>query len=226
MKKLALFDIDETLITTKPSGFSNSHFFHAIKKVYGIETDHDKLNTHGMTDPQIIVEILKLNGMSEEEINVKLHECLENLVDCFLKNSDKYKLIVFDGVIDILDELENKGVLLGLLTGNVEEIAKSKIGNLTRYFRLGGFGSDDPNRTNLIRIAIKRAEENFNFIFDDNVFIFDDSLRGIKAGNSAGIKTVGVATGAFSKNQLKEAGADYTIENWKDKNSVLEILNL
>ena len=43
--------------------------------------------------------------------------------------------------------------------------------------RVGGFGSDDINRANLVRLAIKRVEEYFGFLFDKNVVLFGDAHR-------------------------------------------------
>ena len=40
----------------------------------------------------------------------------------------------------------------------------------------------------------------------------------------AGIMTIGVATGIYSKEQLKNAGAKYIVENLKDKNKILKII--
>lgn len=46
----------------------------------------------------------------------------------------------------------------------------------------------------------------------------------MQAGKKAGIKTIGIATGIYSKEQLESAGADFVLENLKDKNAVLEIV--
>ena len=100
---------------------------------------------------------------------------------------------------------------------------RSKI-SIYHYFLIGGFGSDYINRTNLVKLAIKRAEENFNFNFNNNVFLIGDAPREIKAGKEAGVKTIGVTTGIFSKKQLKNTGADFVVANLKDKNAILKII--
>ena len=64
--KMALFDIDNTL--TKKSNSHQEAFFRAINNVYGISTDFAGLNHHGMTDRQIIFDILKINGVDEHVI--------------------------------------------------------------------------------------------------------------------------------------------------------------
>ena len=50
--------------------------------------------------------------------------------------------------------------MLGLTTGNVEEAAHIKLAraDLNRFFSFGGYGSDSPDRTELTKKALERAE--------------------------------------------------------------------
>nr|MBA2546753.1 HAD family hydrolase [Solirubrobacterales bacterium] len=45
-------------------------------------------------------------------------------------------------------------------------------------------------------------------------FSIGDTPRDIEAGHGAGIRVTGVATGKFSQDELKEAGADATIADF------------
>ncbi len=115
---------------------------------------------------------------------------------------------------------------MGLVTGNLEPIARGKLNKIgiNHYFKIGGFGNDDVNRTNLVKIAIRRAEENFNFQFDNNVFLLGDAPQDMKAGKDMEIETIGVTTGIYSKEQLENAGAKFILGNLKDKNKILKII--
>lgn len=222
--KLILFDIDKTLI----SG-SRSHrkaFSDAFKIVYEIDTTIDIINHHGMTDQQIIIEVLKKNGLSEEKIKPKLDYCIKTMINSFSKIIKDDEIVVLDGVCELLKELNQRNVLMGLVTGNLEPIARGKLekASLNHYFKIGGFGSDDINRSNLVRLAIKRAKENFNFKSNNNIFLFGDAPQDMKAGKEAGIKTIGVTTGIYSREQLENAGADFIFENLKDTNQILKII--
>jgi phosphoglycolate phosphatase-like HAD superfamily hydrolase len=121
---------------------------------------------------------------------------------------------VHDCVVELLDRLIDDGVLLGLTTGNVEEAAHIKLqrANLNRYFSFGGYGSDSPDRTELTRIALDRAAlvSGRNLDLAD-CFSCGDTPRDIEAGHGAGIRVTGVATGEFTLEELKEAGADAAI---------------
>ena len=83
MNKLVLFDIDKTLIDR--SICHHVAFSHAFKKVYGVTVDISIINYAGMTDPQIIMEVLTCIGLDEGLIKVKIDECMEAIVDYFEK---------------------------------------------------------------------------------------------------------------------------------------------
>lgn len=224
MNKLVLFDIDKTLI--KNSDAHSMAFSEAFKKVYNVKTTIDIINHHGMTDQQIIIEVLKKNGLNKQIIKSKLAECIKTIINTFNNLVAQDKIIILNGVQELLEKLKKHNVLMGLVTGNLEPIARGKLKKtmLNHYFKIGGFGSDDMNRTNLVKLAIKRAKENFDFKSNNNVFLFGDSPQDMNAGKEANIKTVGITTGIYSKKQLENAGADFILENLKNTNDVLKII--
>jgi phosphoglycolate phosphatase len=222
MNRLVLFDVDRTLI-----GRSQCHhdaFSYAFKKVYNVDTDIKIINYGGMTDPNIAVEVLKKVGVDEDLILSKLDECMDVIVDYFQKNVKKDNIPILDGVKELLELLTEKGILLGLITGNLEPIAwgKLKTIDLDQYFRLGGFGSDNINRTELVKIAVKKAKENFNF--NGKTFVVGDTPRDIKAGKEANVRTIAVATGTYSTEELQNFGADFVFDDLKDKEEIMKII--
>ena len=226
MKYLALFDVDRTLILGSKLK-DDVAFPTALEKVYGVKTNVYIINRHGMTDKSIITKILEKNNIDKKIIDEKMEKCCQILVDVFKKNFEKDEVLALDGVKDFLDELKKQDVLIGLVTGNLEDIAwKSleKVG-LKHYFSFGGFGSDSPNRTDLVKIALQKAEE-LGFKQNENVFLFGDTPSDIISGNEAGVKTVGVATGVYSTSDLKEAGATFVFENLKGAKTKLKLLKI
>jgi len=224
--RLILFDIDHTLING-----SEGHklaFKEGFKIAYDIETTIDIIDYLGMTDIEIIYEVLKIHKFDEQTITSKLQECIDIMINTFNKVAANHHIKVLDGVKELLNELNTYHILVGLVTGNLEPIAwkKLQIAGLDKYFSLGGFGSDDRRRSNLIKLAIKRAGERFDFTFNDNVYVFGDTPKDIYAGKEANVKTVGVATGRFTKDQLMNIGADFVFPNLKNTTNVLKaILN-
>ena len=223
MDKLVLFDIDKTLI----KGARQHHiaFSNAFKKVYGIDADIDMVEHDGMTDWQIINEVLSASGIAKEKIDSKMALCMQAMVDYYNQAVKDEDIIVLNGVPELLEELKTNNILLGLLTGNLEQIARAKLSKvgLNDYFKLGGFGSDDINRANLVKIAVERAKNKFNF--NGDIFLVGDTSRDVNAGKEAGVKTIAVATGKYSLEQLKSAGADFVLPNLEHKEEFLKILS-
>lgn len=224
MKGLILFDIDKTLIKS-----SNGHaaaFSEGFKKVYGIDAKIKLIVTSGMTDQQIIIEILKKKGLSESQILPKINECMKVMIEYFDSIKDSIEVNILNGVSELLEELKTQNFLIGLVTGNLEPIGRGKMkkANLNQYFKLGGFGSDDISRTKLVKLAIKRAEENFDFKYNNNVFLFGDAPQDMNAGHEAGIITIGVTTGIYTKKDLENA-ADYVVDNLQDTQKILSIIS-
>ncbi len=225
MKTLVLFDIDKTLIDS--SSAHREAFSQAFKKVYGIETTIDIINPHGMTDQQIIIEVLKKKGIEEKTIRSKIFNCMKEMVRFFHRGIKQDKIHVLNGVQELLKTLQKHNVIIGLVTGNLEPIARGKLAKvgINEYFKVGGFGSDYLERTELVKIAIKKAVTQFSFRKNKNVFLFGDTPQDIKAGERAGVYTIGVATGTYTEAELSQAGATATLKNLANTEKILRIIN-
>jgi len=224
MTKLALFDIDKTLI--KSSNGHGAAFSIAFKEVYGVNASTDIIQTDGMTDQQIIFEVLKIKGLDEENIREKLDLCMGKMAEVFDKIVNTDEIIILPGVKELLEKFKDNNILTGLVTGNLEPIARGKMKklNLNHYFNVGGFGNEHINRTELVKIAIKKAQSNFNFIFSNNVYLFGDAPQDMKAANEAGIIPIGVTTGIYSKKELENAGAAIILYDLTNTEKILEYI--
>ena len=225
-KKLVLFDIDRTLVVSF-HGYAGA-FSEGFKKIYGVDADVNSINHHGMTDQQIIIEVLKRKGLTEGEIHSKIGECMDVIAKAFPQFIEQSRFEVMPGVKTLLRELSKRNVLMGLVTGNLEQIARGKMQSLglEHYFKIGGFGSDDIERVNLVRLAIARAEKGFNFKLDDNIILFGDAPQDIQAAKEAGIKAIGVTTGIYSREDLFKHKPDYILEDLTDIDKILNLLSL
>lgn len=214
--KLLLFDIDQTLINTGGAGLRALD--RACQKLLQLEAAMDGISPHGKTDPAIIREIFRVKLGSTTPNNGEIASVLEGYLS-FLKEevrtSPTYR--VLPGIISLLQEMsDRKDVMLGLATGNVELGARIKLdrGELNSYFSFGGFGSDSEDRTELVRKAAEIAiNKNAASIDASNIFVIGDTPLDIDAGNRCGFKTVGVATGSYSVEQLLGAGATMAVSD-------------
>jgi len=220
MDKLILFDIDKTLV--KSSQGHKAAFSIAFKEVYGIDTSIDIIQYSGMTDQQIIFDVLKLKGLDEEKIKSKLDLCIKKMIDAY-HSINNNEIIILPGVKELLKALEDRKYLIGLVTGNLEQIARDKMKKLgiNHFFKVGGFGDEHINRTELVKIAVKKAQSNFNFIFSDNVYLIGDAPQDIKAAKEAGVKAIGVTTGIYTKKQLENVAADVILKDLTNTESII-----
>ncbi len=225
MKALILFDIDKTLLR-KATGHGDA-FKEGFKRVFGISAAREDIIPHGMTDQQIIIEVMKKNGLTEKEILPKVSECMQVMTEYFSKKEKSIQVEVLPGAGKLLEELQKRGYLMGLVTGNLETIGRGKMkkAHFNQYFSVGGFGSDHIDRTELAKIAIKRAKEQFNFVEKNNVFHFGDSPQDMKVGYKTGIITIGVTTGKSDRKALEKAGADYVFDSLESIETILDIIS-
>jgi phosphoglycolate phosphatase-like HAD superfamily hydrolase len=215
--KAVLWDIDQTLLST--GGAGAVAWQRAFQELYGVEANIDEHTRAGMTDPQIteiiFAEVIGREGSPEEHAAVvaKYLECMPDAV----AESKGYE--VKPGIAEILPRLAEAGIVQGLVTGNVEPAARIKLarGDLDRYFTFGGYGSDARDRVEVTRHAIERGGEVTGTALDLTATIaVGDTPRDVSAGHGAGIRVVGVATGAYSVAEQREAGADWAIPDVTD----------
>jgi phosphoglycolate phosphatase len=213
-----LFDIDGTLITSGGAGAES--WRRAFDELYGIPADIGKYTDTGMTDPEVgrltFVNVLGREPTPEEQATL-MAKRLEHLPDA-VRESEGYR--VLPGVETTLEKLRDAGFLLGLTTGGVEAAAHMKLdrGELNRFFTFGGYGSDSPDRTELTRRAIERAEKILGRRLDPKqVLVVGDTPLDIEAAHAAGAIGVGVASGHYDEQQLRDAGADYVLASLEEE---------
>jgi phosphoglycolate phosphatase-like HAD superfamily hydrolase len=224
MDRMVLFDIDKTLLVG-----SKFHFValkNAITEVYGVENPKPVKNMQGMTDLKIICDILSQENMDFKTIKTGLDECMQVMHENFKEVLQQKDLKVMGGVRQLLEQLKHLGVPMGLVTGNIEDIAWLKLEKvgLKGYFQFGGFGDHTMKRSILVKKALESSEASIGKIYRGHVFLIGDTPRDIVGGLKLGVRTIGVATGDFSQEELVHAGAEFILEDLKDVDRVLNII--
>jgi phosphoglycolate phosphatase-like HAD superfamily hydrolase len=216
---LALFDIDGTLLL-KASGAHAAAVHEALREVYAV-VDPPKVEAAGRTDYEIARHICLLSGVTAANFDRGRLAFREACVSAFARLCpDDLTGHVSPGMPDVLEALaERDGVRLGLLTGNLEPIAHLKLNraHLWKYFEagVGGFGSDDEDRTELPAIARKRA----GGYPRSKTVIIGDTPRDIACARADGVRCIAIATGPFKASELRDA--DTVLETAHD---LLEVL--
>jgi phosphoglycolate phosphatase-like HAD superfamily hydrolase len=215
--KAVLFDIDGTLLVT--GGAGAVAWQRAFREMHGIDANIDEHTHAGMTDPEIAAivfrEVIGREGSPAERAEA-IAGYLSHLQQA-VEESNGYR--VMPGIEELLPRLAGEGVLLGIVTGNIEAAAHIKLGrgDLNRFFAFGGYGSDSSDRTELTKKAIERGEQVSGHPLDPSAtIVVGDTPRDVEAGHGAGLRVVGVATGSYAVDELTDAGADWSIENVSD----------
>lgn len=209
-----LFDIDGTLLHT--GGAGAVAWQRAFLELYEVEANIQEHTHAGMTDPEI-AEIVFREVIGREGSAAERAEAIAGYLSHLQKaveESEGYR--VMPGIEELLPRLVDEGVLLGIVTGNIEAAAHIKLarGDLNRYFTFGGYGSDSRDRTELTKKALERGEQVSGHPLDRaETIAVGDTPRDVKAGHGAGIRVVGVATGSYAVDELTDAGADWSLED-------------
>jgi phosphoglycolate phosphatase len=217
MKRLLLFDIDGTLVRGGPA---KKAFQLAMELVFGTAGpigDHD---FSGKTDPQIARELLRAEGLEDEQIDEGLEPLWREYLGELEPRLAGMPMTVLPGVRPLLEHLNGlDGVAMGLLTGNIVDGARMKLDSvgLMDYFPIGGFGSDSEVREELPAVAMRRAARVLGTSFPaSSVVVVGDTPRDVACGKHGGTRTLAVATGRHDAESLAATGPDWVLEDLGD----------
>jgi phosphoglycolate phosphatase len=226
--KLILFDIDGTLLLSDGAGKRAIH--RALNEVFGVTGPRDH-RFDGKTDPQIVRELMRIEGHGDERIDADMQRLLDAYVGYLHEElrAPGHSPYALPGVHELLDALEQRAdVILGLLTGNIEPGARAKlsaVGIKPERFRIGAFGSDHEHRPELPAIARTRTLERLGVdVTGAAVVVIGDTPADVTCGRSIGASAIGVATGRFSVNDLMSHGALAAFEDLSDTRAVLRAI--
>jgi phosphoglycolate phosphatase-like HAD superfamily hydrolase len=181
----------------------------------------------GRTDTWLLAEPLRRHGLSDDEIWSRMPAAFERMQAYVEEHLPDLREQVLPGVPEVLADLDRRGQLLGLLTGNLSRIATAKMraAGLKRYFDVGGFGEESEIRSPLVPVAIAKAGERAGRVIPaELVVVIGDTPLDIEAGQIAGTRTVGVATGPYSVEALQDAGADLALASLADVRESVEAM--
>jgi phosphoglycolate phosphatase len=225
---LILFDIDGTLALTGRAGMRAMN--RACRDIVRDEDALSGVTFAGRTDWSILEDIVRKYGRTLDR--TLLDDLRRRYVEHLIEEIDRPGTGVKDvmpGIRELLEALQRRAdVALALLTGNFVEGARIKLEyfDLWKYFPCGAFGGDSPNRNDLVPIAIDRAREcGIADVRPADVLVVGDTPNDIECARVAGATPVAVATGGYSADQLREAGAKIVFKDLSDTDAFLKLLD-
>ena len=220
-RRLLLWDIDGTLISTGAAGHRAIHL--ATAQRFGGEGDLDGVEIAGRTDASIAHQVLAKYGepLTEENVTSFLDLYLELLATELPRSQGT----VMPGVMPLLQRLEQQpGMSLGLLTGNLKRGAQLKLKHyqLWHFFAFGAFADDHHDRNQLGAFAMTRAHETTGAKFlPAEVDVIGDTGHDIACGKAFGARTIAVATGSWPREQLAEYEPDFLFDDLSQHDEVI-----
>jgi beta-phosphoglucomutase len=185
----AIFDMDGTLIDNTPYHFKS---WQVLFKKHGKGELSKQTYYTEISGVPIMDTLKRLFGNDHDEAGLK--ELLKEKEEFYRKEYAPY-LVAIKGLENFLSELKSTGVKMAMATSATVE----DIDFILNHIPIRDDFDEIVNSSMVSRpkpypdIFLKAAEK-LNML-PERCIVFEDSLAGIKAGNSAGMKVVGITTG-------------------------------
>jgi phosphoglycolate phosphatase len=212
-RALVLFDIDGTLL--RGAGVHHKQaLIDGIQKVTGLATHLDGIPTSGMLDRDLIAAMLTAAGHPASQIEAAMQKLMDECQSAFSAccTSDLTSMIC-PGARELLEQLRERGAVLGLVTGNLSGIGwrKMELAGLRPYFSVGAFAEDGATRTELARVGLDRAVAWHLVPRNPRTSLIGDHPNDIEAARANGFQAVAVTTGLISRDALAAAEPDILV---------------
>jgi phosphoglycolate phosphatase len=189
----------------------------AFEELFGVPDAMRGVHFQGRTDAWIVSDALAAHGVSRDS------PALRRFPQVYLSHLAQElgqpgpRKGILPGVRDLLDVLSGRhDVYLALLTGNYEAAAQVKLEyfDLWRYFPCGAFGDDAPDRNGLLPKAVARVTAcGGPLVAAADAVVIGDTPLDVACAMASGARSIAVATGSHSVEELRAAGADTVFED-------------
>lgn len=226
---LLLFDVDGTLINAHGSG--GRAWRAASRRLFGEGFDFNGVAFAGRLDHSIYVDLAVHNGIVDHEARQAEFWAmyLDELPRELERSADR--VAVCPGVTELLALLRESfcdRAMLGLLTGNHSGAVPHKLGAIDidhGWFPIGAFGDEARTRPDLTVLAMKRyAEHTGDAAEPERVIVIGDTPADIDCAKAHGCVAFAVATGPYDAKTLRDAGADYVLQDLRDPKPLIDLL--
>lgn len=228
---LILFDVDATLISTTGAGIWALE--QAGRERFGPSFTVERTEFAGRLDPLIIRDLLRDNGV---EPTAEHAAAMRRLYRIYLERrlSEPGVARPLPGVVELLAALRAMGeaAVLGLLTGNFEETGTLKLracGIEPSDFPVRVWGDESPHdppaRDHLPPVAIGRYRALYGREPAGGlVTVIGDTPHDVACARAHNCRALGVATGRYTADDLRRAGADLVLPDLSATDEVLRWL--
>jgi len=224
--KLVIFDLDQTLVEL--TDIHDRVTRRALKQVLGIDAGMSDVDYAGRTMTDSWHELARRKGIADETYWAKVPELLRTFEADFpaALPADPASYVL-PGARELLAALARTDNLVVLYTGDSPGVARAilRAAGLEKHFAFCFFGTEVAERADMVRAAIKKAEERTGRRFaGKDIVIVGDSIRDVACGRVFDARTIAVATGFYSRADLLAAGPDHLVASLQDYRAVLKLI--
>jgi phosphoglycolate phosphatase-like HAD superfamily hydrolase len=221
--RVFLFDIDGTLLSS--GGAGKAAMEAALAREFGVTELRGQVPYSGRTDRAIVRDLFRLHDIEESPHH------WQRFMDTYLRGLPgfltNYQGRVLPGIAELLQHLASLDqVALGLLTGNVREGARLKLGHyqLARFFKFGGFGDHHWERDDVAHEALAEVRRHLNGqVRLDRIWVIGDTPLDVRCARSIGVRVAAVATGWHSCAELEAERPDLVLTDLSDHRPLLDL---
>jgi phosphoglycolate phosphatase-like HAD superfamily hydrolase len=214
MIRLALFDIDGTLIHSRGAGVKS--FACALESEFGVRDVAGRVSFAGRTDTSLVRELFQAGGIPHTPENVRrFFDCYVFWLDHLLHQTQGQICPGVHNFIQALMRLPHPPAL-GLLTGNIRLGAEIKLRHFQIWepFQIGAFADDHEDRNQIAAAARTRGRQILgDDLRDDQVLVIGDTPHDIRCGRAINAKVLAVATGGANRDQLAAHNPDWLVSD-------------
>ncbi|HEY1493369.1 MAG TPA: HAD family hydrolase [Candidatus Solibacter sp.] len=216
-RALVLFDIDGTLVR-RAGPHHREALVQGVRRVTGLETTTEGIPVQGMLDPVIVTAMMRAAGAPPAAIREAMPDVLRAAERYYLRVCPELTGKHCPGVEPLLERLTRRGILLGLVTGNLTRIGWRKLerAGLRRHFRFGAFGEMAKNRAGLAKLAIREARRQGWIGREAVVSLIGDAPQDIEAARANRIRAISVKTGISPVGELEALRPDELLRDLRE----------
>jgi len=225
---ICFFDIDGTLVLT--GGAGQTAFAQTLAAEFGIPEIDTRVAFAGRSDRAIAMDLFRSHGLEPSAENWQRF-CLGYLAR-LEKTLATHQGLVLPGVSELLTTLRARGdVAIGLLTGNIREGARRKLGHygLWNWFAFGGFGDEHVERCDIAAVALVAAKTHLNGRshrpLSGQILVIGDTPHDIVCGRSIGARCIAVPSGHTTSEVLRRAEPDVLVATLENIPPILALLD-
>jgi phosphoglycolate phosphatase-like HAD superfamily hydrolase len=170
-----------------------------------------------MLDRDILAAMLKNAGASTAMIRRKMPLMVQRAQAIYTRSCPDLRSKVCPGARMLLYRLARRGITTGLVSGNLTRIGWKKMerADLRRYLRFGAFAELARDRAGLVRIAIQRARREGWINGTSPIALIGDHPNDVRAAQANRVRSIAVATGLASMDELAESSPDVLVPDLK-----------